>query len=61
MSNTTVKYGNFEINHIAKPEDMAGKMEPFKPCWEVQSLINGEQRFFDTKQECIEWIKGLLS
>jgi hypothetical protein len=61
-TSTTVsyKYGNFEINRIAKPEDLAGKMEPFKACWEVQSLLDGEQRFFDTKKECIEWIRGLM-
>jgi len=39
------KYGNFEIHHLTKPEDMAGKMVPFEPCWEVQSFIDGEQRF----------------
>ena len=30
---------------------------PFEPMWEVQSLINGEQQFFKTEKECLDYIK----
>ena len=53
----TTKCGRFEVGYIAAPDDMAGKLEPFKPCWNVQYLFDGTQEFFDTEKECLEWIK----
>jgi len=52
------KCGRFEIGHILTPEDMAGSIEPFEPCWNVQYLADGTQEFFDTEKECLEWIKN---
>jgi hypothetical protein len=44
----------FEYGFIAKPSDMYGKLEPFRPCWNI-STYDGTGAFFDTKRECIEW------
>ena len=51
------KCGRYEIIYIAKPDDVAGNIAPFEPMWEVQSLINGEQQFFKTEKECLDYIK----
>jgi hypothetical protein len=60
MSKTyTTKCGRFQISHITRPEDMGGSIDPFSPTWEVQSLLDGNQQFFETEEECKEWIKEL--
>ena len=53
----TTKDGAVEYGYIRTPKDMVGKMEPFSPCWNVQYLGDGTQEFFDTKQECLDWIE----
>jgi hypothetical protein len=53
----TTKCGRFDVGYIATPDDMAGKLEPFSPCWNVQYLGDGTQEFFDTEEECKAWIK----
>jgi|3_EtaG_2_1085321.scaffolds.fasta_scaffold46423_3 uncharacterized protein (DUF983 family) len=48
----------FEIAYIEKPEDFIGVfLNPFQPVWEVQSLLDGQQWWFDTKKECIVFIR----
>ena len=51
-------YGRIS-SHITRPEDMAGSIDPFSPTWEVQSLLDGNQQFFETEEESKEWIKEL--
>ena len=57
---------NFEYGYIRKEEDMVGIMAykssstltiPFRPHWWVQYLGNGQSAIFDTKKECLQWIK----
>ena len=38
---------------------MADSIDPFSPTWEVQSLLDGNQQFFETEEESKEWIKEL--
>ncbi len=45
----------FEYGFIAKPSDMAGRLEPFRPCWNIQCSGDGTQAFFDTEEECLAW------
>lgn len=51
----TARGVQFEYGFIAKKSDMAGKLEPFRPCWNIQQIHDGTQAFFDTKEECFEW------
>jgi hypothetical protein len=54
----TERKGAFEISYCAKAADMVGTMRPeFRPFWNVQYLGDGTQAFFDTKRECLAWIK----
>jgi len=48
----------FEYGFIAKEADMIGRMEPyFRPVWWAQYMGDGSQSFFNTKAECLAWIK----
>ncbi len=49
--------GRFEVCFIATRDEVAGKIEPFSACWNVQYLGDGTQEFFDTEEECKAWIK----
>ena len=51
------KVAGFEYAYIRSPKDMAGTMYPFRPHWWAQYLGNGESAMFDTKAECLAWIK----
>ena len=52
------KVQGFDCGYVDKEEDMAGKMEPcFTPFWEAQYLGDGTQEFFDTIQECQQWLR----
>lgn len=57
MTTEVTKDGRFEISRIETSADMAGRIEPFEPCWNVQRLSDGEQEFFQTKKECEQWIR----
>ena len=49
----------FEYGYIAKASQMTGRMEPeFRPHWWAQYLGDGTQGMFDTKKECLAWIRG---
>ena len=48
----------FEYAYIRSPKQIAGTMGPsFQPHWWVQHLGDGQSRIFDTKAECLAWIK----
>ena len=47
----------FQFAYIRSQKDMCGTMYPFKPHWWIQYLGNGESAIFDTKSQCLEWIK----
>jgi hypothetical protein len=47
----------FEFGYIKSPKDICGTMHPFRPHWWIQYLGNGQSEIFDTKQECLNWIK----
>ena len=47
----------FEYGYIKKPSDMYGTLTPFRPCWWVQYLGDGQSKLFDTKKQCLQWIK----
>lgn len=51
----TAKGIQFEYGFIAKPSDMIGTLEPFRPCWNIQADGDGTQAFFDSLDECLEW------
>jgi hypothetical protein len=55
--NYTTKCGRFSVDFVATPQDMAGRMDPFTPYWNIQNLGDGTQEFFDTEEECKSWIK----
>lgn len=48
----------FECGFIANPEDMIGKLEPFRPCWSVQYLGDGTQELFTEIKDAQEWIRS---
>jgi len=49
----------FEYGYIARASDMTGRMEPkFRPHWWAQLLSDGTMQTFDTKAECLAWIRG---
>lgn len=48
---------HFEYAYIKKESDMAGIMIPFRPHWWVQYLGDGQSAIFETKKQCIQWIK----
>jgi hypothetical protein len=47
----------FQYAYIRTPKDISGTMGEFKPHWWVQYLGNGAYEMFDTKAECLAWIK----
>ena len=51
------KVPGFEFGYIKSKKDMAGTMGDFQPHWWVQYLGNGASERFDTKQQCLDWIK----
>lgn len=51
--------GLFQYGYIASPKQMAGSMEPFSPCWWAQIMTDGTQEFFDTKRECLAWMRKM--
>ena len=48
----------FDCGFIATPADMVGKLDPFRPGWNVQYLADGTQEFFDTSSEAVEWVQS---
>ena len=47
----------FQYAYVRTQKDMYGTMYPFQPQWWVQYLGNGASARFDTKAECLAWIK----
>jgi hypothetical protein len=47
----------FQYAYVRTQKDMYGTMYPFQPHWWVQYLGNGASARFDTKAECLAWIK----
>jgi hypothetical protein len=47
----------FEYAYIRTQKDMYGTMHPFQAHWWVQYLGDGQSAMFDTKAECLAWIK----
>jgi hypothetical protein len=47
----------FQFAYVRTQKDMYGMMHPFQPHWWVQYLGNGASAMFDTKAECLAWIK----
>jgi hypothetical protein len=47
----------FVYAYIRSPKHMSGTVYPFKPFWWVQNLGDGLQEYFDTKEQCLQWIK----
>jgi hypothetical protein len=57
----TAGRGAFQYGYIATARQMAGRIEPeFAPCWWAQYQGNGDQEFFDTKRECLAWIRSYM-
>ena len=52
------KVPGFDCGFISTPSDMVGKMERFRPCWNVKFLADGTQEFFDTGGEGQTWIRS---
>jgi hypothetical protein len=52
------KMGYFEYGYVSKPSQIFGVMLPeFQPHWWVQYLGNGLQWQFETKRECLDWMR----
>ena len=51
------KVKGFDCGFIAKQKDMLGKLEPFEPCWNVQYLSDGTQKFFTKIKDAQNWIR----
>jgi hypothetical protein len=49
---------SFDCGFIAKLEDMAGRLEPFRPCWSVQYLGDGTNELFNEIKDAQEWIRS---
>ena len=48
----------FEYGYVRSQKQMYGTMGPsFQPHWWVQYLGDGQSRMFNTKAECLAWIK----
>lgn len=47
----------FQFSYIRTPKDMYGTMYPFEPHWWIQYLGDGQTARFETKSECLAWIK----
>lgn len=47
----------FDTLFIAKPEDMAGTLTPFRPVWDAQYLGDGTSEIFDDIKECQAWVR----
>jgi hypothetical protein len=49
----------FQFAYIRSPKDRYGTMGPsFSPHWWVQYMGDGQSAIFDTKPECLAWIKS---
>ena len=49
----------FQFAYIRSPKDRCGTMGPlFAPHWWVQYLGDRQSAIFDTKPECLAWIKS---
>jgi hypothetical protein len=44
-----------EVNHATRAT--VHRRRRLLPVWSVQHLPDGTQAFFNTKRECLEWIK----
>jgi hypothetical protein len=53
----TKRKGCFEYSFISKPSQICGTLSPFRPFWFIQHLGNGMFEMFDTKRECLGWIR----
>lgn len=54
----TTKDRAFEYGFVRSPSGMVGRMEPFRPHWWAQYLGDGTQETFDSRLECISWIRS---
>jgi hypothetical protein len=48
----------FQFAYIRSPKDIYGTMHDFAPHWWVQYIGDGQSAIFDTKPECLAWIKS---
>jgi len=48
----------FQFAYIRSPKDRYGTMHNFAPHWWVQYMGDGQSAIFDTKPECLAWIKS---
>ncbi len=48
----------FQFAYIRSPKDRYGTMHNFAPHWWAQYMGDGQSAIFDTKPECLAWIKS---
>ena len=48
----------FQFAYVRSPKDMYGTMYPFRSHWWAQYMGDGQSAIFDTKPECLAWIKS---
>jgi hypothetical protein len=48
----------FQFAYIRTPKDRYGTMQNFAPHWWAQYMGDGQSAIFDTKPECLAWIKS---
>ena len=48
----------FQFAYVRSPKDMYGTMHPFRSHWWAQYMGDGQGAIFDTKPECLAWIKS---
>lgn len=49
---------NFEYGYVRKESELSGRMYNFRPHWWAQYLDDGTSDIFDTKAECLAWMKS---
>ena len=50
--------GGFQFGFTARPDQMAGTMEPFRPHWWCQYMGNGAFYIADDYKDMLGWMRG---
>jgi len=50
--------GAFDYGYVSRPSQMYGKLEPFKTFWWAMRKADCTSEQFDTRKECLAWIKS---
>lgn len=57
----TARSGTFRYGYVASPKQLNGRMEPFAPHWYATYVRDLETWTFDTKRECLRFIREFMT